>query len=1156
MFLKQNLITYSLYVITTFVVISLMDEPTQSILIWPGVGVGVICAMVWGYRVIFAIYLAELSIGFLFFSNGSDPYIFKEFGINNIFALFRCYFGAYLFKYVIGYPNAMISYKPILKFVLLVAPIATLISTTAFDVTRFLLGFVETLTLSNRFFDWWLGDYLGFLIFAPLTIILIGQPKSIWKPRVLTVGLPVIFTLFSVIFIYNKSHNNQIQKVTENLQVKKEIFSDRLNQYNYWIDDLTSGVLTHFLPKGNNKDEINSYLESLVSEDYNKFNAIIWINEGIRKDFITSKSINQKALNKIKFFDFKSLLKEKIKSKQQLSPTQYIPELNLFVSVFRFQKEGYTTYIIVAHNFIEYSHKLIDKYNMQNIKILLNINNKTMYLVNSKQKLPRDPIVLTSDIKFYNEIWQLVLKPSIKYFIQHQTGTNPDIAKLSLLFTGLIGVMLLIITGKTTLTSIQVHERTLELEIQRKNLTKSKKQYQDLIEQHPVVLWRRYIVENRMAYISNKVKRLYGYSSDDWLNKENFWINQIHVDDQESVKTTINQALKNNTTFELAYRLIKEDGEIAWINDVVNISEDESLNKQLIGLMIDVTEIQEAKKRQGISERKYRTLFKHAVDPLLIIDLDDNSIRDSNDKAAFLFGLNNISGYVSLADFSLIKQPDGCNSRKKLREIYQQLENEKSVKFEWYMLSKEHREIICKIELVKLPEQDYNIMLANINDITEKKLHDNKINQLAYYDNLTKLPNREYFYSKFEYFHELAQEQKLFGTLIFLDLDRFKILNDSLGHQAGDELLKMVAARIRGVGKKNCFCARLGGDEFIIMTKKLGESIESTLETSLVKSELILEALNEPYQLGDYEHYITPSIGISLFPSGSATPDQIIHQADIAMYASKEKGKNTITIYHDKMVKLVGKKLIVEKAVRQALDKNEFKLYYQPQMNINNEIFSVEALLRWDRSSELNINTENLIDTVEQIGLTHELGYWVFDQACSQLEKWQKQGHTIKSMAINVSAKQFHQVLFIEKIKSVIQSYDIKPSQITLELTEGVIIEDIAVLIDKLNELKDYGIRTSLDDFGTGYSSLAYLKHLPIDQLKIDKMFIHDLAPNPSTQHIVYMIIELARSMDIELIAEGIETQEQSEILKSLGCTNFQGFYFSEAKSADQIFKA
>lgn len=272
------------------------------------------------------------------------------------------------------------------------------------------------------------------------------------------------------------------------------------------------------------------------------------------------------------------------------------------------------------------------------------------------------------------------------------------------------------------------------------------------------------------------------------------------------------------------------------------------------------------------------------------------------------------------------------------------------------------------------------------------------------------------------------------------------------------------------------------------------------------------------------------------------------------MYSSKEKGKNTITIYQDNMDRLVSHRLKFEKAIRLAFENNEFELYYQPQVNENGEIEAVEALLRWEKLRSFNKNIEELIEAIEEIGLTHELRHLVFEKACSQLKAWQDESRPVKSVAINVTAKQFHQNFFIEQVRTVVESYHLKPSQIVLELTEQAIIEDVNGMINKLTLLKEYGIRTSLDDFGTGYSSLAYLKQLPIDQLKIDKMFIKDVTENESSHHIVKTIINLAQLMQIELVAEGIETNVHYEILKNLGCKQFQGYYFSRPLPSEKLF--
>ena len=1160
MYLKNNAITFSLYFFTTIILVKLMNDPTQAILIWPAVGIGIITALVWGIKVLPGLYLAQILIRYYFQHDSFETFTLMEFAISNAMitaTLLRCYLGAYLIRYFIGYPNALITYQSILKFFLIVGPLSTFLSALYFNLIKYLFGFITEMSFSNNFFDWWFGDLLGFIIFAPLTMIIIAQPKSIWKPRYFTVGIPVLAIFFTVIAMANKTYESEQNRVIDNLSIKNEIIETKINESYNWMESFLIYTYSHFTADDKDRINLSTYFNSLTSDEMG-FNALIWRFDNKLEFIKLSENYDEDKFEQIKTFDFQQHINEFRGQQKPLSKIRYVPELKQFINVFEIKKNGKLLEVFILHDLTNTLKNILLKYKLNHVKLYLKLNESSelINLIETREKLPNNKVEITSNIIIKDENIQLTIAPTSRYFFQSKSSVSSLLAKIGFLFAGLIGAMLLIITGKTTLTNIRVDERTLELDQKTKDLIASKEQYQSLIEQHPVILWRQNFDKKRMSYISNKVVDLYGYSHSDWLNVDNFWLDHIHEDDRMQVVNTIKDSISEHSSFELEYRLIKSDKTIAWIKDVINITNEDGNKNQLVGLMIDVTETKEAIYGQNISESKYRTLFKHAVDPLIIIDLDDFTIKDSNDKAISMFGLNNINGLVSLSDFSSITQPDGSNSKSQLAKIFKQLVNNKSINIEWAMIDKSHKNITCNLDIIKMPNPNLNdnIALVNINDITEKRQHEKKINQLAYYDNLTKLPNREYFYSKYEYFHGRAIEDEKFGTIIYLDLDRFKILNDSLGHQAGDILLKMVAKRIRTVTRKNDFCARLGGDEFIILTKKLSNTIESSLEKSLVKSELILEALNEPYQLGDYEHLITPSIGISYFPMPNTTTDQIIHQADIAMYASKNKGKNTITIYQDSMVKLVNERLKIEKAIRQALDNDEFELHYQPQFNESNEIFSVEALLRWDKAHKFNINTENIIETIEKIGLTHELGHWVIDNACAQLEKWQKQGHTVESVSINVSAKQFHQKLFIDQIISVIESYNLNPSQIIIELTEAVIIDDMVSLIGKLNELRDYGIRSSLDDFGTGYSSLAYLKHLPIDQLKIDKMFIHDLSFDQASHHIVKTIIGLASAMNIELIAEGIEIEDQYNILKNLGCKNFQGFYFSKALPADEIF--
>ncbi len=962
MLLKNNIYAFIANFFIPLFVIFAMNNISQSILILPAVGIGVISALVWGYRIIPALYLSQLFLGFII--HPEESFQLNHLLLNNLFiliGLIRSYLGAYLMRLFIGHPNPLISNIAIVKFFLVIGPLIAIASTTLnFFVTLFLDFDRYSVSLLSNYYDWWFGDYMGFIIFAPLLLVVIGQPKSVWRPRYLTLALPVLFTLLFIIFLYNKT---------------------------------------------------------------------------------------------------------------------------------------------------EYSDK---------------------------------------------EEWKLNFQTTQAYVTNYKDNNNKLVAIIGLIFTGLLSMILLIITGKNTLIDLKVKERSLNLDIKINNFEEEKKQYQKLIEHHPVVLWRQNIKTNQLTYISNKVKELYGFDCQKWLTIPNFRYERIVNEDREHVANTISRAIANRDSFELEYRFIRADSSIAWVKDIVSFNKDKKGNAQLVGLMIDTTETHEAKTKQNISESKYEILFKQAPEPMILIDLESHLFKDCNDKANSLFGLDNLLDTLTLSDLSPIKQSDGSLSSSRLDKIYKILFTKDLYRFEWKMHNKSHEEIICKIEFIKLPETKNKLILASIIDVTKIRQHERKINQLAYYDQLTSLPNREYFYSKFEFFHKLAKNKKQFGTIIYLDLDRFKLLNDSLGHHTGDKLLEIVAKRIKNTSKNNDFCARLAGDEFIILTRSLEKNIQTALEQSLVKSELILEALNEPYQLGDYEHFITPSIGISVFPNKNSSLDEIVHQADIAMYASKDKGKNTITVFQESMIQQVAKKLHLEKAIKDAIDKKEFELHYQIKVDEHQNTTSAEALLRWNRLKEFNIDTEKLIETIDTVGLTNELGNWVLDQACYQLKKW-KGKSPIKSLSINISPKQLHQKLFVEQIISVVSNYKIKPERITLELTESVLFDNQKILIEKLQALRKYGIKISLDDFGTGYSSLAYLQKLPIDELKIDKMFIDNLTQEKSSQYVIKTILTLAKSMGIELIVEGIETKQQFKILKDLGVKYFQGYYFAKAQTAKQL---
>ncbi|WP_404356595.1 EAL domain-containing protein [Methylotuvimicrobium sp. KM1] len=449
------------------------------------------------------------------------------------------------------------------------------------------------------------------------------------------------------------------------------------------------------------------------------------------------------------------------------------------------------------------------------------------------------------------------------------------------------------------------------------------------------------------------------------------------------------------------------------------------------------------------------------------------------------------------------------------------------------------------ITAVKNEKGDTTHFVAIFYDITEKKKAENEIHDLAFYDPLTALANRRLLVNQLSNELAVSKRQGTFGSIIFLDLDRFKVLNDSLGHHVGDELLIQVAGRLKDSLREQDIPSRLGGDEFVILIHANKSSLEAASDEALHVAEKIRCVLNRPYFFGDFEHHCSPSIGIALFPDSGQTANQILQQADKAMYQSKAKGRNTISFFHQSIQEAADARMFLEKELRSAIENQDFILYYQPQTDRLGRVSGSEALIRWEHGQKGLIAPDQFIPVAEEAGLIVPLGIWVFRESCAQMRKWLDNGLDIQHISINVSSKQFRQQDFVDQIADAIRQYKVPASRFVIELTEGVVIDNIDDTVEKMRALKQLGVKISIDDFGTGYSSLTYLKQLPLDELKIDKSFVRDITTDFNDAIIIETIINMAHNLGIDVIAEGVETEEQRDFLYNKGCRVFQGYYFS-----------
>lgn len=439
-------------------------------------------------------------------------------------------------------------------------------------------------------------------------------------------------------------------------------------------------------------------------------------------------------------------------------------------------------------------------------------------------------------------------------------------------------------------------------------------------------------------------------------------------------------------------------------------------------------------------------------------------------------------------------------------------------------------------------------------DITERKAAADKILHIAFHDLLTQLPNRQLFNDRLKQAIASSARTSQVGALLLIDLDNFKTLNDTLGHDIGDLLLQQVAARLNLNVREGDTVARLGGDEFVVLLEDLSDNLLDAAAAAEVLGESILAALNQPYLLSSHHYHNTSSIGVTMFEGNQLMLADLLKQADISMYQAKKAGRNTLCFFDPKMQEAFNVRVALEIELRKAIENQQFQLYYQVQVDQSAHPFGAEVLIRWIHPERGMISPFDFIPLAEETGLILPIGQWVLDTACAQLEVWQKDKLTENlTLSVNVSAKQFSHADFVRQVQATLNRYSVKPKRLKLELTESILLENVDNIVISMIALEAIGVQFSLDDFGTGYSSLQYLKMLPLNQLKIDQSFVRDLVTDSNDRSIVRTIIAMAKSLGFEVIAEGVETEAQKELLINKGCSHFQGYLFGKPMPIEQF---
>lgn len=613
------------------------------------------------------------------------------------------------------------------------------------------------------------------------------------------------------------------------------------------------------------------------------------------------------------------------------------------------------------------------------------------------------------------------------------------------------------------------------------------------------------------------------------------------------VKDQIEQIIvKGHDRFETCHR--HSNGQPVYIEISVSYVADTS---QLICFLRNITD-----KKLAENELKIAAIAFETQESMVVCDANQVTLRVNN-------AFTEITGYT--ADEVIGKNSAQLRSSKHDEAFYQVIWDTVSKigmwKGEIYSKRKNSEEFPAYISITAV--KDTNGVVAhyvtNLTDNTVTKKAAEEIEQLAFYDPLTSLPNRRLLLDRLA--HALAAQSRTgeMGALLFLDLDNFKAINDTRGHYFGDLLLQQVADRLTASLRESDTIgrvARLGGDEFVVVLENLSNATITAASKAETVAKKILSVLNDSFQLGAHQHYCTTSIGVVLFSNQTKSVDEMLKQADIAMYQAKKAGRNTMRFFDPAMQVAINTRVDLEAELYKALELNQFQLHYQIQVDSLTRPLGAEVLIRWLHPERGLVAPLDFIPLAEETGLILPIGQWVLETACAQLNKWQNNPQTRElTLSVNVSAKQFHHADFVAQVKSAIRQQTINPMKLKLELTESMLLENIEDTIDKMNALKEIGVLFSLDDFGTGYSSLQYLKRLPLYQLKIDRSFVKDIVSDDGDKAIVRTIISMAQSMNMEVIAEGVETEEQRQVLMKKDCTYYQGYLFGKPVAIDEFEK-
>lgn len=674
-------------------------------------------------------------------------------------------------------------------------------------------------------------------------------------------------------------------------------------------------------------------------------------------------------------------------------------------------------------------------------------------------------------------------------------------------------------------------------------LLKIKKSLEDAQHIAKIGSWDWNIITSELWW-SPEIYRIFGLEVDQFEATYEAFLRTLHPDDVELVVSSVQNAVDDTCEYNLVHRIVLPNSEVRFVHEVAYVtrnSKNEAIH--MVGTVHDITESKQIDEKLRLSAE----VIRNSLEGIIITD-ENRKIIEIN--PAF----TNITGYTT--DDICDKEPSmlksGWHDDAFYKAMWSEINENGKYKGEIWDRKKDGTLYAASISISSIKDKNSKITnyISITSDITEKQENERKIHNLAYFDMLTSLPNRTLFQDRATQRIASAKNHKDDKiAFLFLDLDNFKYINDSLGHQTGDLFLQVASNRIKQVLSEDSELARLGGDEFVVMIGYAPHEKSKVTECA----RLIIDECNRSFAINEHLVYSGVSIGISVFPDDATSYEALLKQADIAMYKAKELGKNRFEFFIPQMNKDAHERLYIENGLRSAIANRELFLEYQPKICLKSRgVSGMEALVRWQHDGSV-IPPFRFIPIIENSPMIIEVGEWVLRTACLATKEWHKMGYEQLVVSVNVTNYQLKQDGYIQSVKNLLAEMEFDPKHLELEITESTIMEDVEKMLVKLNELKNMGISISIDDFGTGYSSISYLKKLPAKILKIDRSFVMDSHKDASDKSIMSAIIALAKSLELETIAEGAELKEHIEILEELGCEKVQGYYFSKPLTVEKF---